>query len=1367
MGPSEWLRGNGESAALIRSKDWSASPLGPRDGWSPALRTAVNLVIDSPRAMALVWGATGTLLYNDRFGQILGSRHPALLGQSAAAQSHELATACQAVLAGASTAPSPLGGSLCPVRDEAGIIGGALLEVARADALEESRAKLHAALASMSDSVFISDTEGRIVDVNDAFLAFHRFRSRQELPSTLAEYGTVLDLSLPDGSPVPEDMWPVTRALRGESVMDAEYQLRRRDTGEVWIGSYNFAPVRNDGGPIVGTVVVGRDVTQRKRAEDALRESEQRYVTLFAESPVATAVTRLSDQVRVSANAAFAKLFELGPDELVGVRSVDQGLVDPEVMVETLKAIAEHGAQRDVERTLRTRTGRTFTAIVDNVTLTLGGEDHLLTTTRDVTAQRAAEEAARLYERARSHLADLAPLERLGRVSARLVRDDDPVALLTEILEAAVEITGADFGALQTVEPSGDLRTAVQRGLPPAWLAFWDGSSRARGARDAAVARGERVIIDDVATGDGLDEAARAVHLEAGIRAVQSTPLVSRGGAPLGVISTYGRRAYRPDDHALGFLDLLARQAADFLERLQRGQALQRSEALASGILMTSVDGIICIDAEHRILRFNASAEQIFGYAAAEMIGQPLDALLPERIRPAHGRHVETFASRPPGARTMGERPATIVGRRKTGEEFPVEVSISKVEIGPEVVLTATIRDVTEARRQAERLHFLVNESPAVLYVCEMERPFSTTFVGANVLDQFGYRPEQLTSEPGFWWTRINPDDVGRIERSLAQISGTRALELEYRILKADGSYGWVHDEVTLSTNAHTGEPELIGFLTDITTRKSLEAFEARTRAEDHVLAKLGAALDPLDYERSLARATECVVRELGELGSLFLVHEGSLRRATGASIASAKMGPVERLAREPIHDLVPSIVLRCFAEKRAIIDRAVGASDRQILTDPRLGSDPEIAALLRDAPSRHALVVPLLVEDRCIGVLATSSGTRIYGAQDLVLAEEVARRLAAFVENAHLRASERRATRLRDDVLGVVAHDLRSPLNAIVLQSQRLARHGARDAAEAIGRSTKRMNRLIEDLLDVARMEAGRLRVDRSPVSPGRVATEVVEAHAALATELDVQLRLELGADLPDVWADRDRLLQVFENLVGNAMKFTNTDGIVTVRATRRDATVLCSVADTGRGIAAENLPRIFDRFWQGQDGHRGGAGLGLAICKAIIEALDGQIWVESELGRGTTFFFSLPVVEARREPQGVPAISYTRLVLVAEDDPDQRAALATLLRDNGYHVVGVPHGEAALARLRVDPRPALLILDLSMPVLDGWGVLAARERDAELRAVPVIVVSAEPGVAARVAAAHATFLAKPVVADRLLAAIEAARRGERAPRA
>lgn len=242
-----------------------------------------------------------------------------------------------------------------------------------------------------------------------------------------------------------------------------------------------------------------------------------------------------------------------------------------------------------------------------------------------------------------------------------------------------------------------------------------------------------------------------------------------------------------------------------------------------------------------------------------------------------------------------------------------------------------------------------------------------------------------------------------------------------------------------------------------------------------------------------------------------------------------------------------------------------------------------------------------------------------------------------------HLIVDLARATRLRDEVLGIVSHDLRSPLNTIMLSSELLlglepegAETGDLERRQlgVIKRSVEQMNRLIQDLLDVARMEAGRLPMACQPLRVGPLLSEVVELHRAQIEAKSLRLESALPAELPPVLADRERVLQVFSNLIGNAAKFTPAGGRIFLRAERHGREVRFSVTDTGPGIAPEQIEHIFDPFWQAQRGAREGAGLGLPIAKGIVDAHGGRVWVESEEGVGSTFYFTLPT--ATRQTRG-----------------------------------------------------------------------------------------------------------------------------------
>jgi signal transduction histidine kinase len=207
--------------------------------------------------------------------------------------------------------------------------------------------------------------------------------------------------------------------------------------------------------------------------------------------------------------------------------------------------------------------------------------------------------------------------------------------------------------------------------------------------------------------------------------------------------------------------------------------------------------------------------------------------------------------------------------------------------------------------------------------------------------------------------------------------------------------------------------------------------------------------------------------------------------------------------------------------------------------------------------------------------------------------------------------------------------------LSVIVIQSGALRRRGPeperrrQESVEAIHRSATRMKRLIEDLLDVTLIESGQFDLEWTRVPVRDLLEEAIEAQRPLATAATIDVGLDLDPGLQDIWADRHRLLQVLENLIGNAVKFTPGGGRISIRATSEERQTVFRVTDNGVGIAANDVPHVFDRFWQARKGARDGAGLGLPIARGIVEAHGGRIWVESTLGSGTSFFFTIPTAE------------------------------------------------------------------------------------------------------------------------------------------
>ena len=337
-----------------------------------------------------------------------------------------------------------------------------------------------------------------------------------------------------------------------------------------------------------------------------------------------------------------------------------------------------------------------------------------------------------------------------------------------------------------------------------------------------------------------------------------------------------------------------------------------------------------------------------------------------------------------------------------------------------------------------------------------------------------------------------------------------------------------------------------------------------------------------------------------------------------------------------------------------------------------------------------------------------------------------------------------REIDRMKNEFVSVVSHELRTPLTSIrgalgLLAGGVLGElpEKGRRMVEVASQNTDRLVRLINDILDLERLESGRTEFEPRTEDARTLVTEAVEAMEGMATEAGVELRTDLPGDATPVWADRDRIVQTLTNLVSNAVKFSEEGAAVTVRVSEAGPKgARFEVEDRGRGIPADKIGLIFERFQQvdaSDSREKGGTGLGLAICKSIVEAHGGEIAVASEPGEGTTFSFTIPDESGRTvsvssprtvSPSPVSPTPTAPTVLICDDDSGVREVLARILTARGYRAATAADGEEALRMART-LRPRLVLLDLAMPGMTGWEVLEALEADVSTRRIPVIIHS------------------------------------------
>jgi signal transduction histidine kinase/CheY-like chemotaxis protein len=383
---------------------------------------------------------------------------------------------------------------------------------------------------------------------------------------------------------------------------------------------------------------------------------------------------------------------------------------------------------------------------------------------------------------------------------------------------------------------------------------------------------------------------------------------------------------------------------------------------------------------------------------------------------------------------------------------------------------------------------------------------------------------------------------------------------------------------------------------------------------------------------------------------------------------------------------------------------------------------DADILRITRSLGLVSSMCVPLKVGGRAVGAmtLVSAESRRHFGATDLALAEELARRASVAIDNARAYREAKEANRLKDDFLATMSHELRTPLNAILGWSAMLRTRPGVDvkkAVETIERNARAQVRLIEEILDISRIMTGKLRLDLKTLDLASIVRASVNVVSPSAQAKGIILEVMVAAEACPFYGDPVRLQQVCWNLLSNAVKFTPKGGRVGVRLTRRGPEINLTVEDTGRGIRADFLPVMFQRFRQADSSTtrtEGGLGIGLAIVGHLVELHGGTVIASSAgEGSGATFTVALPVraIVAEEGRPSLPTAPHEKLlsglrVLICEDDVDSRELLQEMLASEGATVRLAAAAGEAIDHLR-EFHPDVLVSDIGLPLVDGYALM------------------------------------------------------------
>jgi PAS domain S-box-containing protein len=699
------------------------------------------------------------------------------------------------------------------------------------------------------------------------------------------------------------------------------------------------------------------------------------------------------------------------------------------------------------------------------------------------------------------------------------------------------------------------------------------------------------------------------------------------------------------------------------------------SEAWLAAIFEATPDAIVAVASNGTIVTVNAQAERFFGYARGELIGRPVDMLLPNRLREAHAHHREDFVA-DPRVRQMGAG-LDLVACRKDGREIPVEVSLSPLPTPDGLFVVSAIRDVTDRRladQDRARLVAIVASTNDAIIGTTLDgtitswNPAAERLYGYAAAEAIGetvalVTPPERAGEPAQYFARLQRGEAVDHVETVRVTKDGRQVDVALTISPVRARDGAVTGTATIAR--------------DITARKEAEAafreVEERFRSAFDAAA-IGMALVGLDgafvqVNRSLCGILGHTEAELLGLTFQEITHPDDLE----ADLA---------LVKQLLDGEVPNYSL----EKRYF--------------------------------HKNGAIVWIMLS---VTLVRNDAGDPLYFVSQI---QDVTR--------AH------EAERLKDEFVSTVSHELRTPLTSISGYVDLLLDGAGGDLSETtehfltiVQQNGRRLVALVNDLLDMSRIEAGQIGLRREEVDLAGQLHEVVSTFAPQVAAKQQTLLLELPESLAPIWADAQRSAQIFTNLISNANKYTPEGGTITVRVRPEANAVRVDVIDTGVGIPEDDQQQLFTRFFRAANRTtrlERGTGLGLAITRALVELHGGTISLRSVQDRGSTFSVTFPVrerhaVQAPFPDDGAPPLCD---ILVVEDDPDVGRLLREFLEQVGYTVSVVATAEDAVFSARTAP-PSLITLDLRLADGDGWSVLE-RLRAAGLPVPPVVVVSILP---------------------------------------
>ncbi len=1203
------------------------------------------------------------------------------------------------------------------------------------------------------DGIVVLDEKGKVYEANQRFAEMLGYTPKE-----------VRELHVWDWeAKVPRERVSEMVASVGPEGDHFETQHRRKD------GTLYDVEISTNGAVIAGQKLifcVCRDITERKEAERALMESEERFRSIVENSH--DGIMILNDAYRLTyVNDELCRISGYPPEEAIGQ--------------DFRKFLDEESKQIVAERYIRRQRGEKVPPRYEFNIIKKDGQKRRVEVSSAVIKNSVGEVRT---------VAQVLDITERKRAEEALQAEKNKLQSLIDAMEDGLTIQDKDYNIIYQNEPS-----RISSG-------------------------GGRLGEKCYRVYEGQDKICEGCPVKKAFRDGKSHTAERRRVLPSGEV-TFWENTANPIRDAEGRVVACLEIGRNITERKRAEEALRESQEFSSSLLESSPNPTLVINADTSVRYANPAFEKLTGFTSDEIVGKKA----PHPWWPEEHRKEMTAGLKQAMAR--GSRRSERMFQKKNGERFWVEMSSASVKHkGKPAYFLLNWLDITERKEMEELYQTLTSSSPVGVYIAQ-DGKFQ--FVNPQFQKYAGLSQDKLLGKESLELVRPEDRDRVR-ESAVAMLKGKRTSPYELRYTAKNGETLWATETVTsiqykgrravlgnvmdITERKRAEEAlkqskdqlrkmfesvsdgilviDLNGVITEVNQRiLEMHGYKSKGELFGKSALKLVA---PRDHESITANMRQAIKEETmrgveytllkadgtefpGELSTSVLRntlgkpvgHITIVRDITERKQAQEQLRESEERYRnlfESTHDMIQSVapdgrfvfVNQAWLETMGYTEAELPDLNLfQIVHPESLPHCQEMYSKITAGEQINDIQATFVAKDgRSVMVEGNATGRYVSGKlvatqgifRDITERKRMVEQLKQRMEELQLAYQKlKELDQLKDDFLSTVSHELRTPLTSIksfseILLSYDEDKETQKEFLTIINDESNRLTRLINNFLDLSKIEAGRMQWETTELSLPEVIQTALNATQALAIKTKLKIATDLDPKLPTIWGDKDRLAQVVTNLLSNAIKFTPERGKIQVKAQLLNgskpggdpAMVMVSVSDSGIGIDPKDQKDIFEKFKQVGEtlsGKPKGTGLGLPICKEIVEHYGGRLWVESKLGKGSTFSFTLPITvktkakapKTKKEKAKVTA-KEGKTILVVDDEVNIRRFLKYELANRGYHVLEAPGGKKAIDLARKH-HPDLITLDVLMPDISGHDVTAVLKNDPATKNIPILVLS------------------------------------------